>query len=751
MALRRKVGLPLAAALFAGCSLATPLPPASTVDGRLDLFPTSGLPLSAPVTVSWNEHQIPYVDAATDADLAFTLGLVHAHLRLGQMEILRRVSQGRLSEMGGPLAVDIDHSLRILGLGRAAPDIIAAMPEETRAWTQSFVDGVNYYVATEAPLPHEFAVLGLEREPWTIQDVITIGRLASVDVNWLAWFSLLGKRDRADWPELWAQVRDQGSLSTPSFGPGAPTDQARLGDILGGTSRSGSNSVAVAGWRSATGGALMANDPHLGVSLPNLWLIAGYRSPSFNVVGLMIPGLPFVAIGRNPEIAWGGTNLRAASSDLFDVAELPAADIVERRETIPVRWWFDETVTIRETQLGPVITDAPVFDTSAQAALRWIGHDATDEMTAMLAVNRATDWEAFRNAMDGFAISAQNFLYADRQGNIGQVMATHLPSRSPEPPPDMIQPRDRAAAWDRIVTSLDLPASYNPESGYLGSANNRGAQAEVPIGYFFSPNDRIERIAALLNGDKAVTVDDLAALQRDVYMASSVAIRDALIDRLDRLAPPLALSDAQSRVLDLIRRWDGHYREDSAGALAFELVLFQVSQQIFTPEILSAYDAGGRPLTLMRDDILAAPDTALRDPLSTALSAAVEPLRTYRVWGEMHRLELAHPLANLPVIGGRYRFADVPVAGSTSTLMKTAHDLTDTRHSTRYGSQARHISDLSSPDANYFVLLGGQDGWINSSTFLDHVPLWREGRYIQVPLRAETAHSTFSRQMILTP
>ena len=146
---------------------------------------------------------------------------------------------------------------------------------------------------------------------------------------------------------------------------------------LGGLSKSGSNSLAVAGHRTDTGGALMANDPHLGILVPNVWLIAGVHSPSYHAVGLMAPGLPIFAIGRNPYIAWGGTNMRAASSDLYDVSDLPASEIDERSESIGVRWWFDSDVTVRETRWGPIVTDAPLLAGMdlPPLALKWTGHE----------------------------------------------------------------------------------------------------------------------------------------------------------------------------------------------------------------------------------------------------------------------------------------------------------------------------------------------------------------------------------------
>ena len=151
---------------LSGCGFLTPLPEPTDAADRLAALKRDGLPLRAPVTIYWNDHLIPFIEASSDEDLAVALGIVHAHLRLGQMELLRRISQGRLAEIGGPLATDIDHALRILNVGRAVPEILAAMPADTRAWLDAFVRGVNAYVAGGAELPHEHKLLGLKPEVW---------------------------------------------------------------------------------------------------------------------------------------------------------------------------------------------------------------------------------------------------------------------------------------------------------------------------------------------------------------------------------------------------------------------------------------------------------------------------------------------------------------------------------------------------------------------------------------------------------
>ncbi len=741
--------------LVASCALLAPLPRESSLEERLAAIPTTGLPLKGKVVVHWNEHQVPFIVAKHDEDAAFVLGLMHAHLRLGQMEILRRISQGRIAEMGGPLAVDIDHGLRILNVGLVADKIEAALPAETRTWLTRFVAGINHYQQAVADLPHEFRALGFAREPWSVADVLSFGRLVSVDVNWLVWANVLKLRRRDDWPQIWARLIENGSDSVPSFGAGR---SAALDDLLSGFSRSGSNSLAIAPSRTRSGAAILANDPHLGIYLPNLWLLAGVKSPSFHAVGLMIPGLPFFAIGRNPWIAWGGTNMRAASSELYDVSSLGSGEIAERRETIKVRWWFDREITVRETRWGPIVSDAPLFEGmgTPPIALRWTGHQASDEATAMLKLSRARDFTEFREALKTFAVSGQNMLYADKDGNIGQVLAVWLPDRSGAPPTDVIlDGRENGPAWNDMRGADTLPFSLNPERGYLASANNRPANVGIHVGYFFSPDDRVRRMAELVETAGKVGVEDIAQFQQDVYMPSSVALRDVFLRKLDQTGLADTASGKEQEVIGLLEGWNGRYESISRGALAFELFRKGFSpafyEFIFGEKDWAAFANVGRIKSLMLEDIDKAKPEALAQALRRALRVAAAHIDDFADWGEMHRLGLSHPLRLLPLVGRRYRFSDHPIGGSTDTLMKTAHGLTQERHFARYGSTARHVSDMSDMDLNYFVLLGGQDGWINSSTFLDQLPLWLEASYIQMPLRLETVRARFPHTMVLSP
>ena len=741
------------ALVVSGCALLAPLPEQKDVTQRLAAFPTRGLPLEGPVTIHWSELQIPFIEAERDGDAAFALGLVHAHLRLGQMATVRMIARGRVSEMIGPLGVDIDRGLRTLDYGRAAAEIELTLDEPTRLWVQRFVDGINHYQNTATELPHDFGVLALEREPWTIEDVFAMGRLVGTDVNWLVWMDLLPLRARAGWDELWARLVEGGAVSVA--GSDGDDDIARAQRWLGGLSKSGSNSVAVAGHRTDTGGALMANDPHLGILVPNVWLIAGVHSPSYHAVGLMAPGLPIFAIGRNPHIAWGGTNMRAASSDLYDVSGVPASEIDERRESIDVRWWFDSDVTVRETEWGPIVSDVPLLADMnlPPLALKWTGHDASDEIGAMLSVSRAQSFTEFRAAFESFAVPGQNMLYADADGNIGRVLAVRLPSRGGPPADIAIDTGLHDASWSVMRSAADLPYSYNPEAGYLVSANDRPPPTDVPVGFFFSLDDRVDRMHTLIADESTVGVETLKALQQDVYMASSVTLRDLFVARLDALGITAAADADGTKAIGRLRDWDGAYRADSVGAVTFEQFRNAFTARFYA--LLHGEDDGeafasvGRRTALLHEDIAAADAETLRAALAAGLDAAVDGLESFADWGDMHRLSLAHPLSNVPLIGGRYELAEAGVGGSSETLMKTAHRTTGERHTVSYGSNARHISDMTDPDENYFVLLGGQDGWFNSTTILDQWELWRRGDYVRVPLTLAGVRASFPHTLML--
>ncbi len=743
------VGLPALAglslvAVIASCVGVPPAPGTISLDDRLASFPTTGLRLEGEVEVLWDDHAVPYIVAGSDGDAAYAIGLVHAHLRLGQMEFLKRVAQGRLSEMAGPFANDIDIALRTLDIDKAVPEMEEHLPDGTREWLERYVEGVNDYRDRLSARPHELRLLGVSLdEPWTVRDTLAVGRLACVDINWGRWLGYFSLRDDPKWPEYRERLDRFHDAGTPSFGPGTPTPIDPLFDY----SKSGSNSWVVSASRSASGGALIANDPHLGLQQPNLWCLLAYRTPTHAVVGMTFPGLPFVLVGRNEHIAFGGTNMQAVGSSLFDVSSLDPSTFTTREETVGTRLWFDRTATITDTPLGPLISEAPYMNKFGlpPSAIKWRGHEPSDEATAFYRVARAENFDDFRAAFETFATGGQNFLYADVEGNIGQVMAVEfVPAAGRAAKQVLVDPRDERYRWETRVKSTDLPFAFNPEGGFLVSANNTPALLDPPIVVSGNWNDRLGRLRDLLGGGETLTPEDMKRFQRDVFSAASLANTRAMLS---------AAGGGRSPLSDELAAWDGEYREDSRGAAAYQITLHHLLTTAVAREwgdrIAGNLADSQAVHDFVREEIERGAVT--RDDVLAALASADADYGEGLAWGEMHRIRLRHPAGNLPLLGGSYRFGDFPIGGTTGTVQKSAHRVTNGVHGAQYGTNSRHVSDLSDPDANDFVLVGGQDGYFGSVNYLDQWPMFVAGGFVRVPLREETARASFERALRLLP
>ena len=259
--------------------------------------------------------------------------------------------------------------------------------------------------------------------------------------------------------------------------------------------------------------------------------------------------------------------------------------------------------------------------------------------------------------------------------------------------------------------------------------------------------DKAKRIADLLGLDPRVTSEAVMAWQQDVFQCSSVRLRDVLIGKLDSLGIASTAEGAYAEVVRRMRNWDGHYRSDSVEAVSFEQFRAGFVLQFMTMQfgerdglVLAEFDAGG---SLLLEEIETARESALRISLAKGFYTAAIGLEAHASWSEMHRMELSHPLSNLPLVGSRYRFQEYGTGGNTETLMCSSSGTIPCNRKVRYGSNARHVSDMSDPDANFFALIGGQDGWLGSSTLLGSGVL-----VARRPLHPGSIVRTFSGQTV---
>jgi penicillin amidase len=247
-----------------------------------------------------------------------------------------------------------------------------------------------------------------------------------------------------------------------------------------------------------------------------------------------------------------------------------------------------------------------------------------------------------------------------------------------------------------------------------------------------------------------MTVERIMETLSDVYVATSMDLCRRFLDvlRSPWFAP---LDGAAARFEALLAGWDGRYRAQSREALAFELLFENFVRAFYSGDETSAYWATWSPRALVRDDIAASPPEAVALALATAIRRSARGSKGLAAWGDKHRLKIAHLFGLVPFFGGRYVDSDTPAAGSSDSVLKTGHRFGAKRHAVTYASNARHVSDLSDPDGNYFVLLGGQDGWIGSANYADQIGLWRRQEYVRIPLRPKTVRADFPHRTELLP
>jgi penicillin amidase len=286
------------------------------------------------------------------------------------------------------------------------------------------------------------------------------------------------------------------------------------------------------------------------------------------------------------------------------------------------------------------------------------------------------------------------------------------------------------------------------------SANNLPADTGFPIGYLFPPGDRHARIRALLGGVGALSLERIKAIQSDVHSPSSDRLRHLLSARIE-VTRAAAGGKGIRTMLRCLAEWDGTYRAVSRGAAAFQLIVHSFA----VPYLESGY---GKALTgyllaseafyrVLEEELTREPGPKLLDALGDGVEKAYRLWRRYPTWGILHRLRPAHPLRLLPLVGRLFVLGDAGADGSSQTVHKTAHPATGRPHAVTYGAVARHISDLSDPDANWFAMLGGQDGWLLSENSLDLWDKWKKREYVRIPLTEAGVTAAFPHALELRP
>lgn len=751
--------------------------------------------LSKAVEVWRDDDGVPHIFAESLRDAWFALGFVHAQDRMWQMEFTRRLGAGRLAEVVGRPALKADRFFRTLGLYRLAMAQSETLSPGTRGALEAYAAGINAWMThRKAVLPPEFMLLGYEPEPWRIADSIVWGRLLAyqLSTNWtteLLRARLMTRLPKTLIAELWptgppdspVTIEPSGQATNAAFDDTTSADAAFF-DLL--QPRGASNAWVIGAARTTTGAPILANDPHLDHVVPNQWYLARLVTPDLEIVGATAPGMPFAILGHNGAVAWGMTSTNADTQDLF-VETVDPADPTRyltpdgpkpfgiRTETIRVKGAEPETLTIRTTRHGPVISGFFVDNDQVAGANAVIAlasaSEAPDDSTveALAAMPLARDAEAFVAAATGLETPALNIFFADTAGTIGVIAPGRVPVRRRG---DGSLPANGASGlqdWVGTIPRDERPRSLNPPSQILFNANNKLVSDDYPwlIARDWEEPYRARRIAEVLRDRDRHSMDDMLRLQSDVL---SDAARDLLPIMLGQTDEP---DGDAAQALRLLREWNFQMRRDRPEPLIYAAWLRETVRGLTADELgpyLPQY-LRNRPrfvtdaLTRYRhwcSDARTAPDGDCGPVLRSALERALG-YTTHRLghdiagwrWGDVHEATFRHRLlGNVPVVSW---LADVSIAsgGGDHTVNMGALTSGDGVAALRnvHGASYRAVYDLSDLAASRFMMPAGQSGNIFSSHYRDLMQRWRDGTYIRIAGARDALASAGFVRLVLVP
>ncbi len=751
------------------------LPP---IEGKITL---SGL--QHPVEIIRDRWGVPHIYATTLGDLFFAQGYVHAQDRLFQMELSRRVANGQLSEIFGKMALDTDRMVRRFGFARIASEEWERIEGNLREVLGAYAAGVNAFISTmEGHEEVGFTLLRLRPKPWRPEDSLAIVRL----MVWELSHGWQGELVRAELAEaVGAEHAAEWEIHYPEANPVTLPEGIEFNrlDPDGSLHRvpgpflhrgQGSNVWAVAATRSATGGAVLANDMHLRAGVPGVWYENHLVGGGFQVSGVSIAGIPLVLVGHNAHIGWGMTLAYTDAEDLF-VERFDPDDATRYRfgdgwrtatrieEKIIVKGLSEpllEPVII--THHGPIISPVVTYGPTLKAGDGYVERLAVCSMAlrARLPVrgwfllNQATNWDAFVEAMRWIAAPQLNVGYADVEGNIGMWMTGAHPIRPKGdgrvPVPGWTGEYD----WAGEVPFGEMPHVLNPRRGFFVNTNNKAVPEDYPydLGQIWMNGYRARRIEQMLTAKERLTLDDHAAITMDVTSLPG----QEFVAALEGFQP----DDADAALaLKLLRAWDFRLAPDSVGGAVYEVARYILARNL----LMAAVDEetadrvmgqGFHPLVLYSSEFYGHDIVVLlrmlREPenwwvqqaggwekwLTDGLAEAIAWLRTHLgvepegwQWGALHKLPLEHLLGVQPPLDKIFNLPPLTVGGDTDTPFQTAM-FPKTPYETRnFAPSHRQIFDLTDWDNARIVILPGQSGRLASPHYADQVPLWQAGRH----------------------
>jgi penicillin amidase len=718
-----------------------------------------------PVKVVYDQNYVPHVFAENEDDLYYTQGYLVARDRLWQMEFYTLVAAGRLTEVVGETAFEYDRYNRRLGMARAAQQIVEEQKKIPEAWNAltSYAAGVNAYISqlSYKKLPVEYKILGYKPEEWTpYKTVLMLMNMRqtlngqSDDfrlTNVLAQYGIDTVKDLfPDYASNESPIIPSGTpwkftpieVKTPSETL-PPFEKELLSEYIEKPNPGiGSNNWAIGGSKSATGLPILANDPHLGLSLPSIWFQMQLSAPGVNVYGVALPGCPGITIGFNKDIAWGVTNV---GSDVMDFYKIKFKDESKKE------YWYDgqwkpTTIYIEEFKMknGKVVKDTLIYthhgpivyneqketnfnrSTPAGHAMKWIAHNtAGSDLLTFLKLNKAKNYEDYREALAIYSAPAQNFVFASNSNDIAITVNGRLPLKWKNQGKFILDGSNPEHEWQGYIPFEQNPTVKNPPRGFVSSANQFSTDPTYPyyLGWKFAPAYRGQRINQRLDRMTNATADSLRMLQNDNY--------NLVAERLLPVLLPVIEKSRHKEAVEVLKNWDKNNEANSIATTIFETWSRTLSDWIWEDEFPDMYPNPDRTAILLTkeqnakwfDNVLTANTVETFEYIvAGSFQATLDTLTKHH--GEMKNWEW-YKVKNT----GINHLVPAFKSFSTSTIKNGGGAQIVNATTTRTGPSWRMVVELDKewPRA-YGLYPGGQSGRPSSKYYSNMIDDWAEGR-----------------------
>ncbi len=765
------------------------------------------------VQVIRSRRGIPIIKAKTAEDAYFALGFTHAQDRLWQMDIQRRIGAGRLSEIVGEATVDADKFMRTIGIYEKAKMDYERI--EIKQAFESYADGVNAYIQThEGALSPEFYILNYKPDPWHPVDSVVWGRMMGLqlssnffgELKRLALSKTLTPEQIADlfqpYPKdapvsisFSTEEKIEETPETPDnketegLPPKKEETANKLMDLVSSMfpAPGASNAWVIGPEKTINGKTLLAADPHLSFSLPNMWYLARLEAPGLTVSGATVPGVPFVIMGHNNHVGWGFTTSYVDTQDLFLEQVNPNnknqyfvpdgfEDFKTRNELIPVKGGEPVRFTVRETRHGPVISD--IFEETRE-------HINDNEViafraTTLLEENRTAEalqtmnWANqsiidFIESLRLFDTPTQNITFADVKGNIGMISIGKIPIRENSDGFNIQEGWTKENAWTGFIPFEDLPRSLNPDSSILINANNKIIDDAYPffLSQDYQPPYRMQRIKTLLDTPRKWSSIDMNILQTDVSSLMALDLLSLMLPEIEKGQ----LNPTELMSYTMLEEWLGNMNHENPQPLIFMTWLKEFSDALYADELGELYEKEKRfrPLFYKHalqnkpewcDNILTENKETCRDILKTSFVFAIKQLyekygnnaREWR-WGDEHKATLNHMIySRIPVLN-KFLNVSAPSSGGPQTVNRADIDLSNEQapFNNVHGAGFRMILDFESLDDSAYVINGGQSGNLMSTHYRNFMTPWLSETYIRINENAGNFVELLQGVLTLTP